>query len=83
MDKTKRRELTRDDKLYILQFALIGSVVTALILMHFGIPPIFVAGAATALTAVSFVRGRLNKRMLPAFVSLPLLVSAITLVIVS
>lgn len=83
MDTAKRRELTRDEKLYIIQFALLGSVVTALVLTHFGIPAIFVAVAATALTAVSFVRGRLNKRMLPALASLPLLVSAITLVIVS
>lgn len=83
MTTTKRQSLTRGDKLYFAQFVLIGAVVTALILTYFGFPPISVALAAAALTTVSFVRGHAEKNMLSAVVSVPVLISAITLVIVS
>lgn len=75
---TKR---SRSETLYITQFVLIGILVVFLVLTYFGLPAILVAGAAGAITVVSFARGRLEKNYLSFAVSLPLFISSVTLAV--
>ena len=67
--------------LYNTQFVLLALTMVFLILTYVGLPAILVAGAAGALTVVSFATTRLTKRYLSFIASIPLFISSVTLAV--
>lgn len=82
MNKARWRALTRGEKLYFTQFALVGAAFTACILNLFGFSALPVAVATGALTVVSFVRGQMEKDYLSFVLSALLFISSVALVVV-